>query len=91
MRENIPLEMAHVFPSFILLGFGVVPSIIVFIFELLYRCCQKKVANKTPDLNLRHNSEGHDPNDVVTSSKEPDEVEKQVTFSFNYKVLIYRR
>ena len=46
VRGNTPLTMWHVSPSFIFLGFGLVPSLVAFFLELLYHLSEKRgVAN----------------------------------------------
>ena len=42
---NVPLTMRHVAPSFIFLGFGLMPVVVAFFLELLYRLYQRRVAN----------------------------------------------
>ena len=73
--DNMPLEMKHVFPAFILLSFGLLPSIIAFFLELLYHLYEKKVAKKTSVSGQNDISKGHVPNDVTTSTERQEEVE----------------
>ena len=80
-HNDAPLEMEHVFPSFILLGFGFVPSVIALFVELLYHLHGKRVVKKTSGSSLRPISKI--PDDVATTTKRLKEVELTVTFSFN--------
>ena len=41
---NKPLAIYHVIPSFMVLGLGLIPSIIIFILELLTRVTKKRVS-----------------------------------------------
>ena len=56
MRRNVqgnrPLTVHHVLPSFMVLGFGLIPSIIIFILELLL-CLNKKKVLAEPILDNR--------------------------------------
>ena len=71
VRNDKPLEIQHVFPSFILLGVGLVPSIIAFFLELLFHLGSRL---------LRHLSKSASPYNVT---KRPNEGEMQVQFFFN--------
>ena len=78
--DNIPLEIKHVFPAFILLSFGLLPSIIALFLEHLYHFYEKRDANKTSRSSQRHISKGPVQIDVTRSTKRPEEAEIQVTF-----------
>ena len=80
-HNDAPLKMEHVFPSFILLGYGLGASVIAFFGELLYHLHGRRVAMKTSGSSLRPISKI--PDDVATTTKRLEEVEITVTFSFN--------
>ena len=44
MYGNKPLTLFHVLPSFMVLGLGLIPSIIIFILELLTRVTTKRTS-----------------------------------------------
>ena len=88
--DNIPLEMKPVFPAFILLSFGLLPSIIAFFLELLYHLYEKKFAKKTSVSGLKDISKGSVPNDVITSTKRREEVEKMGNIFIQKSVSLYR-
>ena len=69
-QENVPLQIDHLFPSFILLGFGLVPSLVVFFMELLYHIHDKRVANKNSGSNKK--------DDIITSTKKLEEIKMKV-------------
>ena len=80
LRDNEQLTLEYVFPSFILLGVGLVPAIAAFFLELLYNLYKKRDAIKISGSRQRHISKGHVAIDVTRSTKWSEEVEIQITF-----------
>ena len=53
VRDNIPLRVEHFAPSFCLIGFGLIPSIIVFLVEVRHGLHKRSVVNKAPSRSIR--------------------------------------
>ena len=80
LRNDAQLTMEYIFPSFILLGVGLVPAMVAFFLEQLYHLYEKRDTNKTSHSSHRHISKGPVQNDDTRSTERIEEVEMQVTF-----------